>query len=101
MTSLKFIEDIKKLPPLLRRENAERWFESLVAKVARAENPEDIQKVITHPGVKELLAVVSANSPFLSKIILENPEFFATLCITGSDDCFAELKSTLEQCDNL
>lgn len=101
MTRLKFIDDIKTLPPLLRMANCERWFESLAAKIARTENPAPIQEITTHPKVRELLAVIFANSPFLANIIIHNPEFFAHICINGADYCFAELKKSLGYRDNI
>lgn len=86
-----FLDEIRDLLTAPWKESYQRQWDALVAK----KDPAIFTHITDHPQLKELLAVVFAYSPFISKTITQYPQFFADVCMHGAEHCFEELKFAL------
>jgi glutamate-ammonia-ligase adenylyltransferase len=99
MLPLYFLDTVAHLPAPLRKEDADRGFASLKSKLGQSQDAsltEQIEAIVAHPQGHALLASIFGHSPFLTRLIIQLPDFFAAICTQGVDVCFNELKASFE-----
>ncbi|MEI7670380.1 MAG: hypothetical protein WCJ33_09895, partial [Pseudomonadota bacterium] len=56
---------------------------------------DNIINIFSDSKIQSLVNFIFSHSPFLSRLIIEYPEFFAKIITEGSEDCFDELLNNL------
>jgi len=91
MQKLKFAEITRSFPDEIPQAT-QSFSDSLHSKINRLEKGKDFARILRHKKIASLIAFISQHSPFLSRLILQYPEFFCEICIHGGDYCFERLK---------
>lgn len=94
------LDSITLAPPTQPSGEVERGFSRLhayVAAHAEGTGSAELAELLVHPKVRELLTFVFTYSPFLTRLILLHPLYFAQWCRRGSDSLFSELKTDIQE----
>lgn len=94
MKQLAFLPDPALLPKAADPERAGRGIEQWLEAVERAADPAlstFAQDLVNDDGGKALLAALFGNSPYLTRLIVNDPAYFSDLLQRGPGDCCAML----------